>query len=76
METLELGDQRARDKTFAATMAPSLDLLTPEERRRTYELSIFAEDTAVEIGLLALLWGPPVDSPWPRPDAWPPICGT
>src|SRR5690606_23504359 len=56
VETLELGNQRDREKTFAATMAPSLALLSPEERQRAYELSIFAEDTDVEIGLLALLW--------------------
>lgn len=76
VETLGLGNQRAREKTFAATMAPSLALLSPEERQRAYELSIFAEDTDIEIGLLALLWGPPADSPWPRPDAWPRSCGT
>jgi len=57
VETLGLGNQRAREKTFAATMAPSLALLSPEERQRAYELSIFAEDTDIEIGLLALLWG-------------------
>jgi hypothetical protein len=53
---LDLGNQHARDRTFAATMRPSLALLSKDERRRAYELSIFAEDNDIDVGLVGLLW--------------------
>ena len=56
VSALNLGNQYARDKTFAATMRPSLALLSRDDRHRAYELSIFAEDTDIDIGLLSLLW--------------------
>ncbi len=49
------GDPRRR--TIDRVLEGSLELLSPDDRRRLMELSIFPEDIAIPIGAAALLWG-------------------
>ena len=47
----------ARDpEFFSAMMAPSLAMIPELSRRRAAELAVFAEDTDIELDLVALLW--------------------
>ncbi len=55
-DVLDLGHERSRSKTIAATLQASLRLLDDQDRVRYLELAIFAEDTDVDFGTLSLLW--------------------
>jgi hypothetical protein len=56
-EVLDLGHERSRNKTIAATLRASLRLLDERDRARYLELGIFAEDTEIDFSTLSLLWG-------------------
>jgi WD40 repeat protein len=56
-DVLNLGQERSRTKTIAATLQASLRLLDESDRARYLELGIFAEDTDIDFATLSLLWG-------------------
>ncbi len=51
----EPGDQR--DQAVHVSLEASLELLTPDERHRYGELSIFPQDVAIPLAVAAQLWG-------------------
>ncbi|MEV0492003.1 NB-ARC domain-containing protein, partial [Streptomyces atratus] len=53
---LDLGDVHSREKAVDSTVQASLDLLSPDERERYFDLGIFPEDTDVPGEALFLLW--------------------
>ncbi|WP_406169704.1 NB-ARC domain-containing protein [Streptomyces canus] len=53
---LDLGDAHSREKAVASSVQASLDLLSPDERERYFDLGIFPEDTDVPGEVLFLLW--------------------
>jgi WD40 repeat protein len=56
-DVLNLGRERGRDKTIAATLQASMALLPESDRARYLELGIFAEDSDIDFGVVSLLWG-------------------
>ncbi|MBS2965827.1 hypothetical protein KGA66_22440 [Actinocrinis puniceicyclus] len=53
---LDLGDAESRETAVAASVRASLDLLSPSERERYFDLSVFPEDVDIPADILALLW--------------------
>ena len=53
---LDVADPRQRQRAVRATIAASLDLLSPAERARFGELAVFAEDEAVPVEVIGGLW--------------------
>ncbi|MGW1196570.1 NB-ARC domain-containing protein, partial [Streptomyces sp. NPDC002536] len=54
---LDVGDAHSREKAVASSVQASLNLLSPDERERYFDLGIFPEDTNVPGEVLSLLWG-------------------
>ncbi len=53
---LDLDDTNSRETAVAASLQASLDLLSPSERDRYFDLGVFPEDTDIPVEVLALFW--------------------
>ena len=53
---LDIDDASSREHAVEATVAASLDLISPQARERYLDLAIFPEDVAVPGSVLAALW--------------------
>jgi hypothetical protein len=53
---VDVDDEGSRNRAVAATVAASLDRLTPDQRDRYLDLAVFPEDVDVPAEVLGLLW--------------------